>query len=329
MLLLLFRVVLVSGTLVRLLRPDLICDRSPFLRVGIALLAEVIYALRRLKVCLVSPGCLNDLAKKLRVLQHRAGTKVIAVERLTLVISHEQRALEHLQNGVVMDVGVGEVDEHARLRITVGVDVEVVAASCNTSADEFTVVLEVHGIEADVAVLAADLTDSLDHVFTLLYGRHKLGSCIVANRHQMEIEAKARTLFLQHVEEVIAGDCLNVGSGVADRSTEYNAVLLQKIHSLHNSGIMTLAAAGIVGVRCALDGQHEGDVAKLLDSLTHGIGDQSGVGVQGEEAVVMLFRKTENIVHADSRLTACHHVQVCAEILTLGDNLVHILKGKI
>ncbi len=254
---------------------------------------------------------------------------MVAVERLSLVVSHEQRALEHLQNGVVMDVRVGEVDEHARLRIAVGVDVEVVAASGDTSADILAVVLEVHRIEADIAVLAADLADSLDHVFTLLNGGHQLRRCVVADRHQVEVEAEACTLLLQKVEEVIARNRLDVRAGVADGGTEDNAVLLQKIHRLHDGSVVALAAARIIGIRRSFDGEHEGDVAELSDSLAHCIGDQRGVGIQTEEAVIVLLGEPEDIVHADGRLAAGHHVQIYAELLALGDDLVHILEGKV
>lgn len=54
---------------------------------------------------------------------------MVLVEGLAVVVSHEQRAVQDLQNALVMDVGVGVVDEHAGLCVTGRVDVEVVAAA--------------------------------------------------------------------------------------------------------------------------------------------------------------------------------------------------------
>ncbi len=274
-------------------------------------------------------GCLYDLTQELGILEHRAGTQVVAVEGLAFVVCLEERTLQHLENAVVMDVRIGEVDEHARLRIAVGVDVEIVAASCNTSANVLAVVLEVHRIEAYIAVLAANLANSLDHIFALLDSRHQLRCCVVANRHQMEVEAKTGALFLQKMEEIITGDSFNVGSCVADGCTKENTVLLQKIHSLHDSGVVSVAAARIVGVRCALDGEHEGDVAKLANLFAHLVGDQCGVGVQTKEAVIVFLRQLEDIVHANGGFAAGHHVEVYAELLALRHDLIHVLKGKV
>ena len=92
---------------------------------------------------------------------------------------------------------------------------------------------------------------------------------------------------------------------------------------------MAVAAAGIIGLLGALDGEHEGDVAQLLDLLHDFLGEERGVGVQREEAVVVLLGEFEDILHADRRLTAGHHVQVDAEFLALGDDLVHVLIGEV
>ena len=98
---------------------------------------------------------------------------------------------------------------------------------------------------------------------------------------------------------------------------------------MHDLCIVALAAAGVVGLRGSLDGEHEGDVAVLLHPLTHLLVDQGGVGVQGKEAVPVLLRQLEDVVHANRRLTAGHHVQVDTQLLALGDDLVHVLIGEV
>ena len=114
--------------------PDLVCRGLPVGSVALALLAQMLHALRRLQVGAVGTGLVHHLLKQLGVLQHRAGTQVILVERLAVVVSHEQRAVQDLQNALVVDVGVGIVDEHAGLCVAGRVDVEVVAAAGNAAA---------------------------------------------------------------------------------------------------------------------------------------------------------------------------------------------------
>mgnify|MGYP001717689555 CR=1 FL=1 len=55
---------------------------------------------------------MNHLLKELRVLKHRARTQMVVVEWLTVMISHKQRALENLKDGILMNVCVGEMDEY-------------------------------------------------------------------------------------------------------------------------------------------------------------------------------------------------------------------------
>ena len=69
---------------------------------------------------------------------------MISVKRLSLVISHEERTLENLEYALVMDVRIGVVYEYTWFGITCRIYMEVVSPTCNTTADEFAVVLEVH-----------------------------------------------------------------------------------------------------------------------------------------------------------------------------------------
>ena len=69
-------------------------------------------------------GALNDLPDLLRILQHGTGAQVVVIEGLAVVIGHEQRRGQHLQQGLLPDVGVGVVDEHAGVAVAVGVDVQ-------------------------------------------------------------------------------------------------------------------------------------------------------------------------------------------------------------
>ena len=311
------------------MRPDLVGHGLPVVSVGLALIAQVVHRLRALEVGAVGAGLVDHLPQQFGVLQHGAGTQMVLVEGLAVVVRHEQRALKNLQNAAVVDVGIGIVDEDAGLCITGRVDVEVVAAARNAAADELTVILEVHRVERDIASLAAQIADAVDHVLALLRGGHQFGGCLVADGHVVEIEAEVRALVAQEAHEVIAGDGLDVGAGVADGGTEQDAVLLEQVHSVHDGGVMAAAAAGIVGLRGALDGQHEGDVAQADDLFAEGIVDQGGVGVDGELHIVVLLGQLQDVGLADQRLAPGEHVEVHAQLLALRDDLVHIVKAQV
>ena len=98
---------------------------------------------------------------------------------------------------------------------------------------------------------------------------------------------------------------------------------------MHNSGIVPLTAAGIVGLRGALDGQHEGNVAQTHHLFAERLIDEGGVGVDGKLHIIVLLRQLEDISLTHQRLAAGQHVQVHAQLLALGNNLVHILKVEV
>ena len=79
-----------------------------------------------------------------------------------------------LRDRVVPDVGIRVMNEHTGLRVAVGVDVEIVPPSGDAAADILAVVLEIHRVELDVAVVRTDLTDPVDHVPALLHRRHQI-----------------------------------------------------------------------------------------------------------------------------------------------------------
>ena len=145
----------------------------------------------------------------------------------------------------------------------------------------------------------------------------------------MEVEAEMRALIAEHPHEVVAGDGLKVVPRVADGRPEEDAVGLQQVHRVHDSGIVPLAPPGIVGGRRALDGEHEGDVAQLYHPLTERLVDEGGVGVDGELHIVVLLRQTKDVRLPHQRLAAGEHIEVDAQRLAFGDDLVHILKAEV
>lgn len=71
-------------------------------------------------------GLRNHLAQQLRVFQHGARAQVVLVERLAIVVRHKERRLQDFEQCFFANVGIGIVDEHARVDVA-GVDIQVYA----------------------------------------------------------------------------------------------------------------------------------------------------------------------------------------------------------
>lgn len=56
----------------------------------------------------------NHLARQLRFSRHGARAQVVLVERLAIVVRHEERRLQDFERCFFANVGIGIVDEHAR-----------------------------------------------------------------------------------------------------------------------------------------------------------------------------------------------------------------------
>ena len=50
---------------------------------------------------------------------------MVFIERLTVVVCHKDGRLQALEQGLFTDIGIGVVDEHAWVAVTVGIDVQV------------------------------------------------------------------------------------------------------------------------------------------------------------------------------------------------------------
>ena len=289
----------------------------------------MVHRLRRLHIRVVGPRLVHHLAQQLGVFQHRAGAQVVLVERLAVVVRHKQRAVQDLQNAAVVDVGVGVVDKDTGLRVARRVDMEVVASTGDAATHKLAVVLEVHGVERDIALLRAQVADAVDHIFALGRAGHQLRGGIVAHRHIVEIEPEVGAFLAEHPHKVVAGHGLEVGTGVADGSAKQNAILLEQVHGVHDSVIVAVAAAGVVGGGSALNGQHERNVAQTDHLFAERLINEGGVGVDGKLHIIVLLGQLEDIRLADQRLAARQHIEVDAQLLALGDDLIHICKAEV
>lgn len=86
-------------------------------------------------------GFFYHLTEHFRILQHGAGTQMVVVKGLTIVICHENGGFQRFQQDHIPDVGVGIVDEHAGIYIAICIDVEIPPTTCNAAAYKFAVIL--------------------------------------------------------------------------------------------------------------------------------------------------------------------------------------------
>ena len=183
---------------------------------------------------------------------------MIVVKGLIVVVSHKQRALQNLQEGRIVNIGIRVVNKHAGFRVAVGVDVEVVSSAGNAAVHVFPVVLEVHGKEAFPMGKIADGPNAIFRRHPLFGGGQKFYRRVVSYGHVVEIQGVA-TAFVHHeLNKVFIRDGLAVFRGVANGGAEDQAVFLQAVHSGHDFFIDPLTSAQVVDFRRAFqaNGQH-------------------------------------------------------------------------
>ena len=86
-----------------------------------------LWAVKCLRTKRKTAGLRNHLAQQLRVSRHGARAQVVLVERLAIVVRHEERRLQDFGQCFFANVGIGIVDEHARVGAAAGVDIQVYA----------------------------------------------------------------------------------------------------------------------------------------------------------------------------------------------------------
>ena len=82
--------------------PERIGYRFPLLGIGNRLFAQMLRALRTLIIGVDGSGFSHHFGQEFRVFQHRAGAKMVAVERLSLSVGFEKRLLETLNKRFFM-----------------------------------------------------------------------------------------------------------------------------------------------------------------------------------------------------------------------------------
>ena len=177
---------------------------------------------------------------------------MVVVERLAVVILGKQRAFERFFERVGANIGVGIVNEHARLNVARGIDVEIVSAAGNTAADIFGVVLEVHDENRFAGFRVADFPKPVIHKFTLLGGGDQFFVRVVPDRHVVKAKRIFRAFFNNHVDKRVAGDIFEIFARVANRNAEQALVFVEQIHCVNRAAVSAFAAPPVVGFLGAL-----------------------------------------------------------------------------
>ena len=142
---------------------------------------------------------------------------MVLVERLAIVVRHEERRLQDFEQCFFANAGIGIVDEYARVGVAVCVDVQVASAAGDTAADKLAVVLEIHGEDR---LFAANCAYAVIHFAALLGVRQQCGYGVVADRHVVEVPDEIGAPLNHLVDEFVIADGIEVLACVAAGKAE-------------------------------------------------------------------------------------------------------------
>ena len=272
---------------------------------------------------------MNHLGQNLRVLEHGAGAQHVVVPGPVGAVLLEDGLLQALQPALLVNVGVGVVDEDAGLDVATGVHVAEHATASDAAADELAVVLEVHGHDGLAALVVADFADTVDHVLALLDGGHEVGVGALAHGHVVEVPGPERALLDEHVVVLVRGDSLDVRAGVRRGDAKRDAVGLHEVERGHDLVVVALAAAAVVRLLRALERDGEQHVAQALAIVADLLVDEGAVGIEAEERVVVLLGQLHDVLPAHHGLAAGHEEPVAAKVVGLLHERVHLVEREV
>ena len=284
------------------------------------------HCLRRLKVCGVSLCTCHHLPQLFRILQHRAGTQHILIERLTVVVCHHHGRLQRFQQCFLANIGIGIMDENTGINITVGINMEVTASACNTAAHIFRVILEIHGKQRLRGPVMADTAVGFR---SLLRCRHQFRGRIISHRHIVKIPDKVGPHIDQAVKKLLRSNGFKVCAGVAGRNSIEQLLSAQQFHRCRGFFEHTGSTAQICGSLKALQRDGGNKIAHPKHLIRKGFIDQRTVGEAQEYAVGMLLTKADQVFFAHQRFSSCVYVQVNTQLFALLYNIVDLIIGQI
>ena len=251
---------------------------------------------------------------------------MVLIEWLALAIELEQRLLEALEEGLLLDIGARIVNEDAGLNVARGVDVAVDPAASHAAAGKLAVVLEIDAVELFSARDPANLAHAVLHINPLLGAQKKRRVRVLPDGHIVEVPRKDTALGDEKIQKFVARDDLVVSARVADGNAERDTVAAHEVHGGKRPLEVSVSATAVVCFLEALDAHGDKEVSDAEHLLAELVVDQRAVreGVEGNIAV--LFAKPDDVFFAHQGLAAGKQARVRAERLGLGERLVHFLE---
>ena len=109
--------------------PQTVRHWSPVFRGALTLVTERIHGLLLGHIGGMGAGSVDHPGQCAVVIQQRTRAQMVLVEGLAVVVLHKERGLIRLDEGFLVDVGIGIMDESAGLNVAVGVDMEVATSA--------------------------------------------------------------------------------------------------------------------------------------------------------------------------------------------------------
>ena len=134
------------------------------------------------------------------------------------------------------------MDKYTWIDITICIDMEIAASTCNTSSHKLCIILEIHGKQR---LCCTVFTDALIGFSSLFRCGEQLRCSIISNRHIMEIPDKVRSKIDQTVVKRLRCDGLEICACITCRDTKYKLLLSEKIDGFDNLLVYTISSSAI------------------------------------------------------------------------------------
>ena len=201
----------------------------------------------------------------------------------------------------------------------------VASASGDAPVHLVPVILKIHEPDGFTALIASDLANSVEDIFSLLRRRHQTDVSILPHRHIMEIPGELDALADQEIQKFIAGHSLDIFLCITNGGPVDQAAPVHQLHGICDLSEGSCAAARIGGLFETFNAHDQDDVPAPADILAELLVNQGSVGENHETAVGMLFCQTNDIAPTNQRFPAGHGVFMNPELLSLRNNAVHVL----
>ena len=151
------------------------------------------------------------------IIQQRTRTQMIFIKRLALLISLKQGRTKCFQQRNLLYIDCRIMNESTRFDIPIGIDMEIITSSGDTSPDILPVIPEIHSKDR---LCLTEHTYLLVHEFPLFGSHHQFGYSIVTDRHISEIPNKSSPLVDHKIKIFRRPDDIDVFTMITSRHTE-------------------------------------------------------------------------------------------------------------